>query len=55
METPELGPEPSPEELLDAAVELTFPASDPIAVDQAYERARRREEKSGSDPALTPP
>ena len=47
MDTPELGPEPSPEELLDAAVELTFPASDPIAVEQAYQRARRREEEIG--------
>jgi hypothetical protein len=43
MDTPELGPAPSPEELLDAAVEFTFPASDPIAIDNAYEAARRRE------------
>jgi hypothetical protein len=35
---------PSSEELLDAAVEHTFPASDPIAVASAYEAARRREQ-----------
>jgi len=39
---------PSSEELLDAAVENTFPASDPIAVASAYEAARRREEHSQS-------
>jgi hypothetical protein len=42
--TPELGPAPSPDDLLDAAVEFTFPASDPIAIADAYESARRREE-----------
>jgi hypothetical protein len=38
-----LGSSPSSEELLDAAVEYTFPASDPIAVQNAFERARKRE------------
>jgi hypothetical protein len=42
-ETPELGPAPSPDELLDAAVEFTFPASDPIAIASAYETALQRE------------
>jgi hypothetical protein len=32
------------EMLLDAAVENTFPASDPIAVEAAFAAARRREE-----------
>jgi hypothetical protein len=41
---------PSSEELLDAAVEHTFPASDPIAVASAYAAARRREERSQSTP-----
>ena len=35
---------PSPEAILDAAVEYTFPASDPISVDYAY-AAREREQK----------
>ena len=32
------------EALLDAAIECTFPASDPIAIDAAFEAARRREQ-----------
>jgi hypothetical protein len=39
------------ESLLDAAVEYTFPASDPIAVETAFKAARRREERS-SAPAI---
>jgi hypothetical protein len=31
------------ERLLDQAIELTFPASDPIAVDNAFASARRRD------------
>jgi len=34
---------PRSEELLDAAVEYTFPASDPISVDHAFRAARERE------------
>jgi len=34
------------EALLDAAIEYTFPASDPIAVDTAFEAAWRREQES---------
>jgi hypothetical protein len=40
---PVLGSSPSSEALLDAAVEYTFPASDPIAIVNAYERAKKRE------------
>ncbi len=40
---PPLGAEPSPERVLDAAIEYTFPASDPIAVQESFERALRRE------------
>ena len=31
----------SPDEVLDEAVALTFPASDPISIDVAYGRAKR--------------
>jgi hypothetical protein len=34
---------PRSEALLDAAVECTFPASDPISVDHAFSAARERE------------
>jgi hypothetical protein len=44
-EPPDLGPRPSPERVLDVAIEYTFPASDPIAIENAYEAARRREER----------
>jgi len=37
----ELGPQPSPDERLDAAVQETFPASDPVAVQEAYWRSAR--------------
>ena len=40
----ERAPVPSSEVLLDAAVEQTFPASDPIAVTDAFRAAREREE-----------
>jgi gluconokinase len=36
---------PSSEAILDAAVECTFPASDPIAIDHAFRAARQREER----------
>jgi hypothetical protein len=35
----ELPPHPSPDELLDAGVMETFPASDPVAVQDAYWRS----------------
>lgn len=36
-------PPVSSEALLDAAVEYTFPASDPIAIQSAFDRAKKRE------------
>ena len=40
-----LGSSPSSEALLDAAIEYTFPASDPIAIQNAFGRARKRERR----------
>jgi hypothetical protein len=40
---------PRSEALLDAAVEYTFPASDPISIDHAFSTARRRESPSADD------
>jgi hypothetical protein len=34
----------SSEAILDAAVELTFPASDPISIDDAFHAARERDQ-----------
>jgi hypothetical protein len=45
-EDPAAGSPPSSEALLDAAVEYTFPASDPIAIQNAFERARKRERRT---------
>jgi len=42
-------PIPRSEELLDAAVENTFPASDPISVDHAFNAARKRENHSAGN------
>jgi len=42
---PLLGSSPASEALLDAAVEYTFPASDPIAIQNAFERAKKRERR----------
>lgn len=43
----ELGPNPHPEEVLDAGVKGTFPASDPVSVsargETAYEKKKRGE------------
>jgi hypothetical protein len=38
------------EALLDVAVELTFPASDPISIDHAFHAARERETHSPARP-----
>jgi predicted component of type VI protein secretion system len=38
-----LGPTPSYDEVLDVAVEYTFPASDPLAVQTCCEDVRRRD------------
>ena len=47
VDAAELPPQPDPDEVLDAAVALTFPASDPIAVDSAFRHAlcRQRNKK----------
>ena len=37
---------PRSEALLDAAVEYTFPASDPISIDHAFRTAREREKRA---------
>ena len=42
----------SPDEVLDEAVALTFPASDPIAVDVAYERGKAAEARAAPEKAL---
>ncbi len=43
---------PSPDEVLDQAVALTFPASDPIAIDVAYERGKAAEARAAPEKAL---
>jgi hypothetical protein len=45
VDSAELPPDPDPEEVLDAAVAYTFPASDPIAVDSAFRHALCRQQK----------
>ncbi len=42
----------SPDEVLDQAVALTFPASDPIAVDVAYERGKAAEARAAPEKVL---
>jgi hypothetical protein len=42
----ELAPDASPCRVVDAGVEETFPASDPVAVQNAYETAHEREQRS---------
>jgi hypothetical protein len=44
-DAPSLEPGASAERILDVAVEYTFPASDPIAVEVAFEAARKRQER----------
>jgi hypothetical protein len=41
----EISPNPHPEELLDAGVKETFPASDPVSVNNAYETAYEKEQR----------
>ena len=45
VDSVELPPDPDPDEILDAAVAYTFPASDPIAVDSAFRRALCRQQQ----------
>ena len=42
----------SPDEVLDEAVALTFPASDPISVDVAYARGKALEAQQSPDEVL---
>jgi hypothetical protein len=42
VEFPEIQRGATPDEVLDAAVEYTFPASDPIAIGESYAAALRR-------------
>jgi hypothetical protein len=44
-----LGPHPSSDDVLDVAVEYTFPASDPIAAGCAEELARRERERKARE------
>jgi hypothetical protein len=44
VDAPAIGRDDSADALLDVAVEYTFPASDPIAVENAYARRRRNKE-----------
>jgi hypothetical protein len=46
VDFPEIPPDASPDEVLDVAVQYTFPASDPIAIDSAYTAALRRHSSS---------
>lgn len=42
VDAPDIAPDATPEELLDAAVQYTFPASDPISIESAYRTAKAR-------------
>jgi hypothetical protein len=42
VDAPAIAHDDSAEALLDVAVQYTFPASDPIAVENAYARRRRK-------------
>ena len=48
VDAAELPPQPDPDELLDAAIAYTFPASDPIAVDSAFWHALCRQQKKAA-------
>ena len=52
-----LGPHPSYDDVLDVAVQYTFPASDPIAVDACcadVDARMEREEGQSQGPGMTP-
>ena len=49
-----LGPEPSYDDVLDVAVQYTFPASDPIAVADCCSHHPEREEGHAKGPGATP-
>ncbi len=46
VDAPELRPDATPEEVLDAGIEYTFPASDPVSVESAYRFAAQRQNAS---------
>ena len=50
MDDIELHPRATREEIVDAGVKHTFPASDPVAVGQAVETAHDREQRLRRDP-----
>lgn len=43
IDPPDIPPDASPDEILDVAVQYTFPASDPIAIGTSYRKALQRE------------
>ncbi len=47
----QLGRKPSSEQVMDAGVQQTFPASDPVSVENAFDTAYEREKRRGSSPA----
>lgn len=49
-----LGPEPSYDDVLDVAVQYTFPASDPIAVQASGAHPKERDEGQAKGPGATP-
>jgi hypothetical protein len=44
VDQPQILPGATPDDVLDVAVEYTFPASDPIAITDSYAAALRRED-----------
>jgi hypothetical protein len=50
-----LGTDPTPDEVIDASVQGTFPASDPTAVDGAVETAYERQHSSSREPEKKQP
>jgi hypothetical protein len=49
-----LGSQPSYDDVLDVAVQYTFPASDPIAVQECCNRHPERDEGHSKGPGATP-
>jgi hypothetical protein len=47
IETPVIERDASADEVLDVAVQYTFPASDPIAIEKAYEARLKRNKSHG--------
>ena len=43
VDSPELSADATPDEILDAGIEFTFPASDPVSVESAWRFAARRQ------------